>query len=441
MRYIQRLFAFAAAMMLGVAFALPAFALLKSEYPELEPVHDLAIGEEELAQFEERLSHAQRTDGNTFEIINTIGVHEETRSADYTVAPLNAWNGVITVNSTDRKRLQEFLESQGLQNASDAAKIAGTMAWLHNNLVYDGYHSGTYVYSSFIEKGGQCNVYNGALGALLTSLGYRVQLMRGFRANAKGANAHWWVELLTDAEPLVMECGNSEDGAWHYLGRTYAETHGGDRDYVKLGRYAYNGEEYEELGAAARHWGCEVEGDDAVVSARIDHDLAYTVSKVELLFAREGEELQSVATDTVGAEYNASVTPGDGGLDPDTADEHTGDFYAEYRLSEADIQLEPGQRYEYAFRVTVNGRETVSPLRTVEGEAAAAAPLPVETPQASPAPLQEEPSAPDARLPAGVLAGGAAAAAFLVSAALLLRRGKKPAARGGKRIYRRGERL
>ena len=328
---------------------MPAQAALSTEYPEDQPA-EITISDEEIAELARRLETVRRDDSGTFEIIDALSGSEEIRSTDYTVSSLNVWNGVAYVSDADAQILDKMLEEADLSDASDAEKLAWATEWIHNNLLYDGYHTGSYVYSCFEEAGGQCNIYNGALCALAAHLGYQVQLVRGYRGSTGSQTAHWWGELVTDGEPLVLETGNTVDGEWYFLARTYEETHSSGRDYIKCNKYAYSGEPFEYLGAAAYPMSPALTAEGTTLSARIWKGASYTVSQVGLLFGESREALTELTAEPVDAVYNQ-------------ANDSRG-FSASYRLEDYGVAPQPGQTYWYAFYVVVDGvtctSETVS---------------------------------------------------------------------------------
>lgn len=323
---------------------LPAFqagATLSTLYPEPEAL-PVTISQETISQLEERLKTVRRTEKNSFHIIDTLSGAEETVSTDYTVPELGVKNGVATVTAADAQLLEEKLNEAGLGDATDAQKLAWAVEWIHNEVTYAGYHTGDYVYSAFEEAGGQCNIYNGALCALAVHLGYEVQMIRGYRGSSGSRMAHWWGELICeDGSRLVLEAGNITDGAWYYLGATYEETHGPGRDYIKCGKYAYNNEIHEYVGAVAYLWGEEVTIDKAVLTGRIWKGEDYDVTEVGLLLGENESSMQQVASDTVNETYN-------------TANEKRG-FSASYDLSEYNLELKEGESYTYAFYAVVDG--------------------------------------------------------------------------------------
>ena len=197
-------------------------------------------------------------------------------------------------------------------------------------------HTGSYVYSCFVEAGGQCNIYNGALCALAAHLGYRVQLVRGYRGSTGSQTAHWWGELVTESgEPLVLETGNTVDGEWYLLGKTYAETHTtGGRDYIKCGQYAYSGETFEYLGAAVYPMQ-PLLGEEVTLRACVWKGADYTVSRVGLLFGEDPGALAELTGEPVDAVYNK-------------ANERRG-FSVSYLLEDLGVTPVPGTTYYYAF--------------------------------------------------------------------------------------------
>ena len=211
---------FCAVLFLAAALPLPVQAALHTEFPTTEYA-TISLPAEEVDALAALLARAEKSSRSTFPIMDTLSGTEETVSTDYSVTSLNASKGIVTVTSNDAALLTTFLEEGGKANATDAEKIAYAMEWIHNNLNYNAYHTGSYVKSCFVEAGGQCNVYNGALCALITWLGYEARLIRGYRGNTASQTAHWWVELMVDDVPYVLECGNQEDGTWHYLGISY----------------------------------------------------------------------------------------------------------------------------------------------------------------------------------------------------------------------------
>lgn len=336
----------------------PAYAALSMEYPEDEPA-SISIPQEEIEELESRLETVHRDTSGTFKIIDALSGSEEILSTDYTVRSLNVWNGVAYVSEADAAILDEVLEEAGLSDASDAEKLAWAAEWIHNNLLYDGYHTGSYVYSCFEEAGGQCNVYNGALCALAAHLGYQVQLVRGYRGSTGSQTAHWWGELVTDGEPLVLETGNTVDGEWYFLASTYEETHSSGRDYIKCNQYAYSGEPFEYLGAAAYPMSPSLTSEGTTLRARVWKGADYTVSQVGLLFGQGEEALTELASEAVGEEYNQ-------------ANDSRG-FSVSYRVEDYGVTPQAGETYWYAFYAVVDGvtctSETVSLILPEQEEA------------------------------------------------------------------------
>ena len=347
----RRLGALFGAALLLFCLAAPAQAALSTEYPETQPA-EISISQQEIETLAARLEQVERDDTGCFEIIDGLSGEEEMRSADYTVSSLNVWNGVAYVSDADAALLDQVLADAGLADASDAEKLAWATEWIHNNLLYDGYHTGSYVYSCFEEAGGQCNIYNGALCALAAHLGYRVQLVRGYRGSTGSRTAHWWGELVTESgEVLVLETGNTVDGEWYFLGNTYEETHSSGRDYIKCNRYAYNGEPFEYLGAAL-YPGSPLLGQDAAeLRAGVWKGADYTVEQVGLLFGEDPQALSELTSEPVDAVYNE-------------ANESRG-FSVSYKTQDLGLTLTPGKTYYYAFFAQLSGgvrctSETVS---------------------------------------------------------------------------------
>lgn len=324
-----------------------ARAELCAELPTTQPA-DISVPQEEIDRLAQRLSGAKRTTGNTFCILDATAPGVERLSTDYSAQSLHAKNGVVTVTEADCKILDDALAAAGLADASDAEKIAWALAWIHNNLVYDGAHSGSYVVSCFQEKGGQCNVYNGALAALLTHLGYQVQLVRGYRGDTSGQSAHWWVELLTGGAPYVMETGNREDGVWYYLASTYSETHGGSRDYIKSGKYVYSGTPYVRFGAAAVAGGTDWNG-GVVLHGYVKKRTDCTVTEAGLRVGTSPDTMQAVLRDSVDNTYQL-------------ANDGSG-FSMQYRLSDCGIQLTAGQTLYYDFYAVADGVTVTSAVQ------------------------------------------------------------------------------
>ena len=358
---------FALLLIFGLAAGLlsvPAQAALSTEYPEDTPA-EISISQEEIEELARRLETVKRDNSGTFEIIDALSGTEEIRSTDYTVSSLNVWNGVAYVSDADAAILDEVLAEAGLADASDAEKLAWATEWIHNNLLYDGYHTGSYVYSCFEEAGGQCNVYNGALCALAAHLGYQVQLVRGYRGSTGSQTAHWWGELVTDGEPLVLETGNTVDGEWYFLASTYEETHSSGRDYIKCNQYAYSGEPFEYLGAAAYPMSPSLTSEGTTLRARVWKGADYTVSQVGLLFGQGEEALTELASEAVGEEYNQ-------------ANDSRG-FSVSYRLEDYGVTPQAGETYWYAFYAVVDGvtctSETVSLIIPAQEEVPVAAQL------------------------------------------------------------------
>ena len=379
---------------------MPASAALSTDYPEDEPA-EISISQQEIDALAERLEQVQRDDTGCFEIIDALSGAEEIRSVDYTVSSLNVWNGVAYLSEEDRSLLDQVLAEAGLTDASDAEKLAWAAEWIHNNLVYDGYHTGSYVYSCFVEAGGQCNIYNGALCALATHLGYRVQLVRGYRGSTGSQTAHWWGELVTESgEPLVLETGNTVDGEWYLLGKTYAETYTGGRDYIKCGQYAYSGETFEYLGAAVYPMQ-PLLGEEVTLRACVWKGADYTVSRVGLLFGEDPGALAELTGEPVDAVYNE-------------ANERRG-FSVSYLLEDLGVTPVPGTTYYYAFfaeldsGVRCTGETFSFTLEESEEETVPAV-----------AELNEEPRQGGLLLP--LAAAGVAGVALITVAALLRRR-------------------
>lgn len=363
---MKRIIAVLLALCLSVGGLCPAaHAALSMEYPQAA-AEPMTIPQKDIDFLAERLKTVKRDYSGKFQIIDAMSGDSEKRSTDYTARSLNAYKGIVTVTEADRAVLRDFLAQEGLAEASDAEKLARACQFIHNELVYDAYHTGSYVYSGYVEKGGQCNIYNGALCAMANYLGYEVQIVRGYRASTGSAAAHWWGELVCeDGTVLVLETGNLVDGEWYYLGSTYEEIWSSGRNYVKCDRYPANGEPYEYLGAAVYPMGAALSGTAPVVSARIWKGAGYTVTEAGLLLADETGALQPAAKDAVDAAHNA-------------ANDSRG-FSVYYDLAETDIPLTPGETLTYAFYLTLSDgtRIETAPL-TVTVPEAEAAPAPVD---------------------------------------------------------------
>lgn len=370
-RVIMRAFCCVLALLLACAgvFAPKARAELSTELPQKRPAN-IAVSLAETAELAKRLSGAARTGGSTFCIIDATAPDAERISTDYSAASLNAKNGVVTVSAADGEILDRVIASAGLANASDAEKIAWALAWIHNNLVYDGAHSGSYVVSCFEQKGGQCNVYNGALAALLTHLGYKVRLVRGYRGNTGGQSAHWWVELLTGGEPYVFETGNREDGEWYYLAATYAETHGESRDYIKSGKYAWSGEPYSNFGAAAVASKAYLSG-GGTLAGYVKKRSGCTVTETGLRVGTSPQSMKIVSSDTVSEAYGLA----NGGSG----------FSMSYSLAACGVKPAAGETLYYDFYAVADGVTVYSAVQTL-------APPPEAAP--SPTPAAESEKAP-----------------------------------------------
>lgn len=183
-------------------------------------------------------------------------------------------------------------------------------------------------------------------------------MIRGYRGSTGSQTAHWWGELVTDGEPLVLETGNTVDGEWYFLGSTYEETHSSGRDYIKCNQYAYSGEPFEYLGAAAYPMAPEITEEGTTLSAKIWKGASYTVSQVGLLFGQSPDALTELAGEPVDSTYNQ-------------ANDSRG-FSVSYRLEDYDVQLQPGETCWYAFYAVTDGvtctSETVSVTIPAEEE-------------------------------------------------------------------------
>ena len=324
-----------AAVLAFFTLAAPASAALSEVYPETEP-STISIPQEQIDALDALLETVEPDDSGCFEIIDALSGDEEIRSTDYSVESLNVRNGVAYLSEEDGQILDEAIAQAGLAEASDAEKIAWAVEWIHNNLVYDGYHTGSYVYSCFVEAGGQCNIYNGAICALAIHLGYHAQLVRGYRGSTGSQTAHWWTELITESgDRLVLETGNTVDGNWYFLGNSYGDTHTGGRDYIKCNRYAYNGEPFEYLGAAVNPMGPVQDEEGVELWASVWKGADYNVARVGLLFGESPDALTELTSETVDAVYNA-------------ANESRG-FSMSYRPGQLGADLENGKTYYYAF--------------------------------------------------------------------------------------------
>ena len=93
----------------------------------------------------------------------------------------------------------------------------------------------SYVEAIFSAKKGQCVQYNGAMAAMMTYLGYDVQLVQGYRYSSYSGSTwqHFWVEAKIAGNTYVFETGNyGRDGTWSYFCKKYSETMG----YMRNGK-------------------------------------------------------------------------------------------------------------------------------------------------------------------------------------------------------------
>lgn len=145
-------------------------------------------------------------------------------------------SGTVTLSKKDIKTLDKFAKKHFKSGWSNYDKVRYTLLWIHNNVKYakaskdwNKISGKSYVDAIFNYKLGQCAQYNGALAAMMTHMGYDVQLIRGYRYYN---SQHFWTECKINGLTYVMECGNKKDGAWYYIFEPYKYTNG----YTKNGK-------------------------------------------------------------------------------------------------------------------------------------------------------------------------------------------------------------
>lgn len=157
------------------------------------------------------------------------------------------------ITNNDIKILKEFAAKHFTKNMTNADKVAYTLNWINKNVVYYDFNNvnhqkkfnemlrnGTfsYVNAAFRYKLGQCNVYNGALVAMMCYLGYDAQLILGWRGYGTtkidpktkketfvvtSKWQHFWGEVKINGQTYLMEAGNyGQDGNWMYICARYA---------------------------------------------------------------------------------------------------------------------------------------------------------------------------------------------------------------------------
>ncbi len=175
-----------------------------------------------------RLNGATLKPKDSFKVYNVQG--KETKLA---------WT--TTLSSNDKKILKNFAKKHFTDDMSREEVLRITLDWINRNVTYatgnlwNQIQGMSYVEAIFSAKKGQCVQYNGAMAAMMTYLGYDVQLVQGYRYSSYSGSTwqHFWVEAKIAGNTYVFETGNyGRDGTWSYFCKKYSETMG----YMRNGK-------------------------------------------------------------------------------------------------------------------------------------------------------------------------------------------------------------
>ena len=177
-----------------------------------------------------RLNAATLNPKKSFKVYNVQG--KETKLA---------WTTKLSDN--DIKILKNFAKKHFTDDMSREDVLRVTLEWINRNVTYasgslwNQIQGMSYVEAIFSAKKGQCVQYNGAMAAMMTYLGYDVQLVQGYRYSRYSGSTwqHFWVEAKIAGNTYVFETGNyGRDGSWSYLCKKYSETMGYMRNGKKV---------------------------------------------------------------------------------------------------------------------------------------------------------------------------------------------------------------
>ena len=175
-----------------------------------------------------RLNGATLKPKKSFKVYNVQG--KETKLA---------WT--TTLSDNDIKILKKFAKKHFTDDMSREDVLKITLEWINRNVTYatgtlwNDIQGMSYVEAIFSAKKGQCVQYNGAMAAMMTYLGYDVQLVQGYRYSSYSGSTwqHFWVEAKIAGNTYVFETGNyGRDGTWSYFCKKYSETMG----YMRNGK-------------------------------------------------------------------------------------------------------------------------------------------------------------------------------------------------------------
>ena len=175
-----------------------------------------------------RLNGATLKPKDSFKVYNIQG--KETKLA---------WTTTLSAN--DKKILKNFAKKHFTDDMSREEVLRITLDWINRNVTYatgnlwNQIQGMSYVEAIFSAKKGQCVQYNGAMAAMMTYLGYDVQLVQGYRYSSYSGSTwqHFWVEAKIAGNTYVFETGNyGRDGSWSYFCKKYSETMG----YMRNGK-------------------------------------------------------------------------------------------------------------------------------------------------------------------------------------------------------------
>lgn len=178
-----------------------------------------------------RLNGATLKSKKSFKVYNVQG--KETKLA---------WT--TTLSDKDIKILKNFAKKYFTDDMSREDVLRITLEWINRNVTYasttklwNEIQGMSYVEAIFSAKKGQCVQYNGAMAAMMTYLGYDVQLVQGYRYSSYSGSTwqHFWVEAKIAGNTYIFETGNyGRDGTWSYFCKKYSETMGYMRNGKKL---------------------------------------------------------------------------------------------------------------------------------------------------------------------------------------------------------------
>lgn len=210
-------------------FSVASYKILNGQFVMSPKSEEQTISEDlirdpvqEAPQEQSVLAKAKKGDRRSFTITNS---QKQTDSLYATV----------TLSDNDFAILEKFAKEHFNDNMTDTDKLIYTLEWINRNTKYASTSADwsriskkSYVEAIFSLKTGQCAQYNGAMVSMMRYLGYKANMVLGWRGTwPSNYWQHFWGEIEIDGTKYMIETGNyGKSGSWSFFLAPYNYTDG-----------------------------------------------------------------------------------------------------------------------------------------------------------------------------------------------------------------------